>query len=90
MPEIGTLRTVQQGSIRIIGVTGGVLRPAKVQTAAISWEAETYSGPHTVTPSEETQVLPTHDMHLHENIIIQPIPDGYGRISYDGRIITVW
>lgn len=52
-------------------------------------ETETYQGAYEVTPSEETQVLMTEGKALNENIVIDPIPSNYGRITWDGRVITV-
>ena len=48
-----------------------------------------YDGSYEVTPSEETQVLKTKDKQTRENIVINPIPQNYGLITYNGSIITV-
>jgi hypothetical protein len=52
-------------------------------------EGETYDGPYEFTPTHETQTVPTADKVLLENIIINPIPNNYGLITYNGRTITV-
>jgi hypothetical protein len=52
-------------------------------------EGETYEGPYEFTPTQETQTVPTADKVLLENIIINPIPNNYGLITYNGRTITV-
>ena len=50
---------------------------------------EPYMGNYTVTPTEETQVLPTSTKQMVEDLIIEPIPLNYGRITWNGRIITI-
>ena len=49
----------------------------------------TYDGPVTFTPSAEAQTVATQRTVLLENIIINPIPNNYGLITYNGRNITV-
>ena len=52
-------------------------------------EGETYEGPYEFTPTQETQTVPTADKVLLENIIIHPIPQNYGLITWNGAVITV-
>lgn len=52
-------------------------------------EHETYEGTTEVTPSDETQVLLTSGFMMVDNITINPIPSNYGRIEWNGSIITV-
>ena len=51
--------------------------------------APSYTGTYTVTPSQQTQTLNTAGRTLAENITINPIPQNYGLITYNGGIITV-
>lgn len=48
-----------------------------------------YEGGYTFTPSRQAQVVPTERRVLLENIVINPIPQNYGLITYNGAIITV-
>lgn len=48
-----------------------------------------YAGPYEVTPSQETQILYTTEKTTTENIIINPIPEYYGLITYSGSSIKV-
>lgn len=50
---------------------------------------EEYEGPYTVTPSEDTQTLGTEGFHMARDVTINPIPSNYGRITYNGSILTV-
>lgn len=49
-----------------------------------------YHGEYEVTPSEEEQVLETAMKTLSQNVVVNPIPSNYGRISYNGSVITVY
>ena len=53
-------------------------------------EKEYYEGAYTFTPSDETQTIPTVDKVLREDIVINPVPSNYGRITYNGSAITVY
>ena len=48
-----------------------------------------YGGSYEVTPSSETQTLPTASRALAQNIVINPVPSHYGLITWDGSTITV-
>lgn len=48
-----------------------------------------YSGPYEVTPTEETQSLPTAAKTLEANVVINPIPNNYGRITWNGSSLIV-
>jgi len=48
-----------------------------------------YEGSYTVTPTEQTQTLPTGNRLLGQDIIVNPIPSNYGLITWDGSKITV-
>lgn len=48
-----------------------------------------YDGPYRITPTTETQVLQTRNKLLDGEITIEPIPDNYGLITWNGSVITV-
>ena len=48
-----------------------------------------YGGSYTVTPDNNYQVLSTKDKMLSQNITINPIPNNYGLITWDGSTLTV-
>jgi len=89
MPELGTLRQVQQGTIHILGVTSGVIRPISIETAVIHWDGEPYEGPYEFTPTQETQTVAINGKTAHQDITINPIPSNYGLITWDGSALTV-
>ena len=41
-----------------------------------------YGGQYEVTPAEETQILPTRGRILARDIIVNPIPTNYGRVTW--------
>lgn len=50
---------------------------------------EHYMGETTVTPSDEIQTLHTQSLFVDSDIIINPIPSNYGRITWNGSVLTV-
>lgn len=49
-----------------------------------------YTGQTEITPSEDTQVLQTANRTVLQDIIINPIPENYGRLLYSGNTLTVY
>ena len=90
MPELGKLKHIDTGQVHIISVESQPVRPMSIETAIIHWDGDPYDGPYTVTPGEEQQVLFTENKTLSRDIVVAPIPAGYGRISFDGNVLTVW
>lgn len=75
MPELGILRQVHQGTIRILGVSSGVLRPARIETAIIRWEGDPYEGPYTVKPEPWLeQTLATKHKTMRDDVTVLEIP----------------
>ena len=48
-----------------------------------------YTGKYEITPSLETQTLETAYRVLTSNVVIAPIPNNYGKISYDGSTLYI-
>ena len=48
-----------------------------------------YTGAYEVTPTTETQTLATVGKRMTDNVTINPIPSNYGRIEYNGAVLTV-
>ena len=48
-----------------------------------------WSGETEFTPAQEEQIIPTAGFLMSENIIIKPIPNSYGLISWNGSVLTV-
>lgn len=48
-----------------------------------------YTGPYEFTPTRETQKVSIARKQATEDIIIHPIPQNYGLVTYNGSIITI-
>lgn len=62
---------------------------AEVITRIVGGGAPEYRGAYVVTPTEEEQTLPTNARTMRDDVIIRPIPSNYGRITWDGKTLTV-
>lgn len=51
--------------------------------------ADPYEGEYVVTPTGAVQILATKGKTAVQNITIQPIPQNYGLITWNGSILTV-
>lgn len=49
-----------------------------------------YRGDYTFTPSEETQTVPISGLRATDNIVINPIPEGYGRVVWNGSTLKIY
>lgn len=48
-----------------------------------------YEGAYTVTPSQQTQVLATAGKVMLDDVTIDPIPQNYGLVTWNGSVLTV-
>lgn len=48
-----------------------------------------YSGSYEITPSLETQTLQTAGKLMTGDVVVNPIPNNYGLITWNGSTITV-
>lgn len=48
-----------------------------------------YSGDYEVTPTQQTQILPTEGLTMTRDVIVNPIPSNYGLITWNGSVLTV-
>lgn len=48
-----------------------------------------YDGPLVVTPSDVAQTLPFAGRSGTTDVVVEPIPSNWGRIIYDGTVITI-
>ena len=89
--------------MHVYGELSGVLTPAGTLSGTLSTPATiqgnltvpqyvlppAYTGPYEVTPSSEAQTLDTDTFYMNGNIIINPIPNNYGLITWNGSTLTV-
>lgn len=48
-----------------------------------------YGGPYEVTPTQETQTLDTAGLVMAEPVVVHPIPENYGLITWNGYSLRV-
>lgn len=63
---------------------------ADFKDTTIKTEVEPYTGPCEFTPGEEDQVIHISGKTPPEDIVVQAIPQNYGRLTYSGGILKVW
>ena len=81
----GTLHEIQRISGAVSGsgrVSGQISRPHTVQV-------EKYTGPYAFTPSEAEQIISIAHKQAISDIVVDPIPQNYGRITWNGSVLTV-
>lgn len=64
------------------GINGGLSVPEVIAN-------ERYRGSYQITPSETAQEIPIANKTATANIIINPIPNNYGLITWNGLTLTV-
>ena len=69
--------------------------PVQMSGASVTIDAlpvhvlEPYDGVYEVTPSDTEQTLTTKDLRMKNDVIIKPIPQNYGLITWNGSFLTV-
>ena len=63
--------------------------PDKVIKVA-EYDLPVYEGITEITPSNQTQILQTSNQVLTRNIVVNPIPEDYGRLLWSGNTLTVY
>ena len=58
------------------------------QVIAIT-DVPAYEGPYEATPSNVAQIIPTSRMFMNEDFVVNPIPQNYGLITWNGSVLTV-
>lgn len=59
-------------------------------TQVVEHDLPVYTGNTEITPSTTEQVLATAEKVVTRNIVINPIPENYGRLLYSGNTLTVY
>ena len=77
----------QTVSVDIDAATMGVTLGTSVVKEYV--DVQTYVGEYEVTPSAETQTLDTEGLRMTRPVVVNPIPNNYGLITWNGSFITV-
>lgn len=90
MNTIPVSLTVSQTDYALqVSVDEGVSADLTMDVAIQLVNGDTYEGDYTVTPTQATQVLPTEGLVMTQNLTVDPIPQNYGLITWDGSVLTV-
>lgn len=81
----GTLSPV----IQIGGALSGQKALAGSFTVPITIETPPYMGEYNFTPTQEAQTVEISGLRATQNITINPIPQNYGLITWNGATLTV-
>lgn len=76
--------------MNIIGYISGTCSLSGTLSAAGGGSSDPYTGEYTVIPSEEQQTLATTGKRMLEDVVVEPIPDNYGRIAWNGSTLMVY
>lgn len=60
-----------------------------VETPVVAGIAKEYEGEYDITPTNTAQVFSTEGKRCPHNFIVEPIPQNYGLITYNGSTIIV-
>lgn len=55
----------------------------------VAGQVADFDGPYSYIPTEEEQIVPIMGKRATNNIVVAPIPTNYGRITWNGSVITV-
>ena len=78
-------------------LNGGISASASVGVKTISATASVYrasslipyAGEYEFTPADEAQTIPIYGKTATRDIVINPIPSNYGKITWNGSTLTV-
>ena len=68
-------------------LSSGYELSGEITSSAVS--ANTYKGSYEFTPTETTQTIEIANKRAAVDIIINPIPSNYGRITWNGSVLTI-
>lgn len=91
MSEIRDVERIA-GDISVLDQIGAIVSDSETFTASLAipeFINQFFDGDYSVTPSAETQVLQTKDLVMRQDLTINPIPNNYGLITWNGAYLTV-
>lgn len=67
----------------------GIELEVSEQIVVENYDTLPYTGEYEFTPTEDTQTVRINGLRATRNITINPIPSNYGKISWNGSVLTV-
>lgn len=88
--EIKAELTVSDNIVPLdLEASGNIEVSPEVVTRISHGDYDEYQGAYEFTPTTEAQTIPTDHLVLMDNITIDPIPNNYGLITWDGVTLMV-
>lgn len=87
--RIGMTVTESQQNYGLRVIEKNIPISVDVETPIVAGVAKEYEGEYDITPTDTAQVFSTEGKRCPHNFIVEPIPNNYGLITYNGSIITV-
>lgn len=82
-----------KGRLSSAGTLSGSISPKATLCGSLTIPSaagvERYEGDYSFTPSDSEQIIEIAGKLATDNIVINPVPNNYGLITWDGSIITV-
>lgn len=85
------IKRIQGDSVHLISVSGD--KPLKLSQISVGGGGGStrphYTGQTEFVPTQTTQTVHTAGLLVDADIVIDPIPSNYGRITWNGAVLTV-
>lgn len=85
----GEIITGRTRAVRIGGDLSAAASISGTITVPSAVGGDPYTGSYEVTPSTNTQTIPTSGKVMYQNVTVKPIPSNYGLITWNGSTLTV-
>lgn len=81
--------TIKPQTVTIIAAPSNVGITLQDPIARDYVERDPYTGDYSITPGAEAVVLSVKDKRMTDDVVVNPVPSNYGRITWNGAILTV-
>lgn len=75
--------------VKMSVASSDVAVPMSMDASYMMIDTPIYHGAYTYTPTSETQVISIHGQMAERDIVIDPVPSAYGRVTWNGSYLTV-
>ena len=89
MSEQSARIVITPQEIRVSAKAPSITTSTGIPVARDFVERDPYTGEYTITPTAEAQTIPTKNLRMTDDLTINPIPNNYGLITWDGATLMV-
>lgn len=84
------IKRIKGDSVHLISVSGDKpLKLSQINTGSGGGTRPHYQGETEFVPTQSYQTVPTAGLLVDADIVIDPIPSNYGKITWNGAFLTV-